>query len=483
MPRFYGKFSLTVAAGISCSVIFLVLLTIRLGLFQENKPLPLPITKKVPASYAWHEIFLETEKIGYSHRRVIPRKNGYRISETTFMRINTMGLVQDINVTTTGILAKDMSLSEFTFELKSSRFNFRASGKVDQDKIHLLINDRPSIIPVKTPVYLTSGIFDAVSAVDIKIGETRTFNIFDPSSMSQRPIRVTFSGMEKMKIMGKEINTRRLETDFLGARHTAWVTLDGEVVQETGPLGMTLKKSDARKALSNISDQTRDLTRLVSVDAGGVLERPESIKKIVYKINGAENMPDLSGGRQALAENMLTVILETPSAGNDKPEPGSARFLAPSVFVQSDHPDIVGLANTIVTGSDSGIEKVIKIKDWIYTEIEKRPVLSVPNALETLENRMGDCNEHSVLFAALARAAGVPASIESGLVYLKGRFYYHAWNSVFIGRWITVDALMNQFPADVTHIRFARGGPDSQIDLIGAIGNINLEIVETITNK
>ena len=110
MPRFYGKFSLTVAAGISCSVIFLVLLTIRLGLFQENKPLPLPITKKVPASYAWHEIFLETEKIGYSHRRVIPRKNGYRISETTFMRINTMGLVQDINVTTTGILAKDMSL-------------------------------------------------------------------------------------------------------------------------------------------------------------------------------------------------------------------------------------------------------------------------------------------------------------------------------------------------------------------------------------
>jgi len=191
-------------------------------------------------------------------------------------------------------------------------------------------------------------------------------------------------------------------------------------------------------------------------------------------------MPDLSGGRQSLSENMLTVILELPYAGNDGPEPESSRFLAPSVFVQSDHPDIVNLANTIVAGSESDIEKVLKIKEWIYTEIEKRPVLSVPNALETLENRMGDCNEHSVLFAALTRAVGVPAGIESGLVYLQGRFYYHAWNSVFIGRWITVDALMNQFPADVTHIRFARGGPDSQIDLIGAIGNINLEIKDVV---
>jgi len=244
MGHSYGKVSLAIAAGICCSVIFFALLTIRLGLFQENKPVPLPITKKTPASYTWHEIFMETEKIGYSHRRMIPFKNGYRISETTFMRINTMGMVQDINVVTTGLLAKDLSLSEFTFELKSSRFNFRAAGKVDLDKIHLLINDRPSIIPVKTPIYLTSGIFDAVSAADIKIGETRSFNIFDPSSMSQRPIQVTFSGMEKMEIMGKEINTRRLETDFMGARHTAWVTLNGEVVQETGPLGITLKKSD-----------------------------------------------------------------------------------------------------------------------------------------------------------------------------------------------------------------------------------------------
>lgn len=478
MARSDGKISLTIVTGIGCTFLFFILLAFRLGLFQENRPVPLPITKKTPASYTWHEIYQETDKIGYSHRRLIPHNDGYRISETTFMRINTMGLVQDINLLTTGIMARDMSLSEFTFELKSSRFNFKASGKVAQNEIQLRINGEPSSLPVKTPLYLTAGIFDAVSAVDIKIGETRTFNIFDPASMSQRPIQVTFTGMDKLKVMDTEINTRKLETDFMGAKHTAWVTLSGEIVQETGPLGITLKKSDAANALANISGQSRDLTRLVAVDAGVSLEHTEKINKIVYKLEGISTMPGLDGDRQSLTGNTLTVLREGPPGQNATQVADMSAYLKPSPFVQSDHPDVLALAGSLVKKNRSSREKVIRIKDWLFTEIEKRPVLSVPNALETLKNRMGDCNEHAVLFAALARAVGVPARIEAGLVYLNGRFYYHAWNSVFLDRWVTVDALMDQFPADVTHIRFTRGGPEKQLDLMGVIGNVNLEILD-----
>ena len=113
----------------------------------------------------------------------------------------------------------------------------------------------------------------------------------------------------------------------------------------------------------------------------------------------------------------------------------------------------------------------------MYDHIEKRPVLSVPSALETLKNRMGDCNEHAVLLAAMARSAGIPAQIEAGLVYLRGRFYYHAWNALYLDKWVTVDALMNQIPADVTHIRFVRGEPRQQIDLMSVIGTVRLKII------
>jgi transglutaminase-like putative cysteine protease len=91
---------------------------------------------------------------------------------------------------------------------------------------------------------------------------------------------------------------------------------------------------------------------------------------------------------------------------------------------------------------------------------------------------VGDCNEHAVLLAALARAASIPTKIETGLVYLNGRFYYHAWNLVYIGSWVTVDALFGQIPADVTHIRVTTGTEREQLDLLGLIGKIRLEVLE-----
>jgi transglutaminase-like putative cysteine protease len=82
--------------------------------------------------------------------------------------------------------------------------------------------------------------------------------------------------------------------------------------------------------------------------------------------------------------------------------------------------------------------------------------------------------------AALGRASGIPTVVEAGLVYQRGRFYYHAWNAFYIrewNRWITADAVFNQVPADVTHLRLVRGDMDRQMDLLGLIGRLRIEIL------
>ena len=170
---------------------------------------------------------------------------------------------------------------------------------------------------------------------------------------------------------------------------------------------------------------------------------------------------------------MLTIRRESPV--DPSVRSGSAAgdlgcFLKPSPFIQSDHPKIRQKLAEIVSPGDPDGVKADKLVAWVYKNLEKRPVLSVPNALETLENRMGDCNEHAVLLAALARAAGIPAEVEAGVVYLRGRFFYHAWNVFYLrdwGGWVTADAVLGQMPADVTHIRFVRGEADRQLDLVG----------------
>jgi transglutaminase/protease-like cytokinesis protein 3 len=95
-----------------------------------------------------------------------------------------------------------------------------------------------------------------------------------------------------------------------------------------------------------------------------------------------------------------------------------------------------------------------------------------------LHTKKGDCNEHTVLFNALARAAGIPARTVVGMVYLRGAFYYHAWSEVWLGQWISLDSVLDQFPADVTHIKFVEGDIDRQIDILQLIGKLKIEVLE-----
>jgi transglutaminase-like putative cysteine protease len=88
----------------------------------------------------------------------------------------------------------------------------------------------------------------------------------------------------------------------------------------------------------------------------------------------------------------------------------------------------------------------------------------------------GDCNEHTVLYVAMARSIGLPARIAAGVVHVRGRFYYHAWPEVWLnGAWIAADPTLGQYPADASHIRFVIGGLAQQASLIKLIGSLRLE--------
>ncbi len=80
----------------------------------------------------------------------------------------------------------------------------------------------------------------------------------------------------------------------------------------------------------------------------------------------------------------------------------------------------------------------------------------------------------------MARAVGMPSRIAVGLAFVRGAFYYHAWPEIYIdegaarGFWLPVDPTFNQFPADATHFRLARGGLDKQAAIIPLIGRIKI---------
>ena len=463
-------------------LVFCLLLGFRLGLFRSTEPIDRIRPSVLSAKESWMNILQKGRKIGYAHRRLTPRGEGYDLNDSTRIKINTMGMIQDVSVRTVASLNSDLSLDAFTFDLRSSLFHFKVRGKREKDRMMLFADGKQIEIPIKEGLHLTTGILDAVSDMDMQENESRRLSIFDPTTLSQRPVLITMEGKEQLEIMGARRAARKLRIDFMGTTQYAWIDRDGSVLQEDGLMGIRLQRATRSDALdSPFLTPGPDLAKMVSVLPVGSIPYPLQAKQLQLKITGLTDTIQLRGGRQAYEDGVLTISKEdAPSRRHGTIPAPNADHTTPTLWIQSDHPKIRAQVSLIVSMEDSMTVKAERIMDWIHEEIEKRPVLSVPNALETLENRRGDCNEHAVLMAAMARAAGIPAQIEAGLVFLNGRFYYHAWNALYLGGWVTADALMGQLPADVTHIRLVRGGMRDQIDLMGVIGNVGIEVLEPI---
>ena len=483
------KFKYSIIWGVFVTITFLTLLTIRLEIFQVNQepPLVIPTATAGRPADTWMNIYQNNKKIGVIHRTFTALDKGFHVSENVFMQINTMGVTQALNISSQGDLNPDMTISSFNFDLTSSMFRFNAHGSVVKNKLIIftgLPDDwQKSEITLKEIPHMSGSIYDAAFRANLGKDTTRNFSIFDPSTLSMRSIKVARNADEIIAVAGKRILTQKYCADFMGARDCAWLGKDGDVLKETGILGLSMEKVGFEKAQEGISqDGSIDFTQIASIPANIKIVEPQKLSRIKIKITGIGSLLlHLNGGRQNFNKEVLTITRERPfplqSSAYHLPKDIEV-FLKATPLVQVNHPQIKEQVDKIVNSNDSPEQKVRKIVNWVYHNVEKKPVLSVPNALEVLKNKVGDCNEHAVLVAALLRGAGIPAQIETGLIYLSGRFYYHAWNVAYLGDWITADAVFNQFPADVTHIRLIRGEASEQLDLMGVMGKIKLTILE-----
>lgn len=407
-----------------------------------------------------------------------PQDELYLLSDESYLQLNTMGIINEVFIKTKAVLNKDMSLAEFSFELASDPFNFKVQGTIESDMLRLIIDDEETLIPLKEKIFLPTALMDAAYALQLEPGEKQKLKLFDPSTMGMRTVELSYTGNETLDIHQIKYPCSVYTMEFMGMTSSAWIDSNGQIIQEKGLMGMTLLKTSKEHALSGLtSSKLNDLIEWISIKSNMTIDNPERLREITYQIDGPFDKAFLDGGRQKLTHNQLTIKHEhipMPPFSNEKME----EYTRPTIFIPSEHPRLQEQLNKIVRRTDPQLVKIKKLMVWMTQNIQKRPVLSVPNALETLTHKRGDCNENAILMASFLRAAGIPARIAAGLVYLNGRFYYHAWNQVYLNQWISLDAIMEQFPADVTHIRLVKGNPDAQMALLGMIGNIHIKVLE-----
>jgi len=457
-------------------------------------------TRPTAAELTQRGVFYRGARIGYIRERHTPLDGGYRAEQSGQFALELLGRQREMQMEGAAETGPSGQLVKFQFHLStssgSSPFETTVLGEVDDDELTLTIrsagatgsagsagSERTERRSLDQPIVLPLNLYYSLASGGWTSGQSYRVRLFDPMTLSEGEALVAVKEREIVRWGGHEEEAFRLETTFAGLTTTAWVNERGEVLQEETPLGWTLRKEAPGSGLqAQEQGHAPDVLVSAAVPAIGFAGDATALSTAKLEL---DEFPDgfeaLDGGRQRLDGNGVWISRESPPFARDGRLDAREResALASDAFIQADDPRIISQAESVTRGM-SDVAKAEALTFWVYENLTKSPTLSVPSATEVLEQRVGDCNEHTILFTALSRAAELPTRIATGLAFTSGQFYYHAWPEVWVGRWLAVDPTFGQFPADPLHVRLLTGGLEKQYEVLKLMGRgATIEILET----
>lgn len=432
----------------------------------------------------FYGIWFNKHRIGYAVEQYVQAPSGsVRLSQEAKLHLRVLSSTQTINMELTGELSPSMHLQSFDFRFISPFYSMHAEGKVKGNTVSFSLDtgrdvtsdtitlSSTPLLPLNARSYLLEQLPQPGDRVKVPY--------FDPLTLSPRESVAEYLGKQKTLVNKTMLNLHHFTDTHSGVETHFWLNDKGQTVKEVSPAGFTFlaEPEFLAKDITPIGDE---LLSTVAVKYRGTLQ-PADAPSASYRLSLPDKEKyDLEGGRQTYSEGVLTINRETLAFDQFTDPCNGGGHLEPTRYVQSNDEAIVKQALDIVgEGAVPQMEKVKRLATWVFQTIDKRPVIGLPDALSTLHNKRGDCNEHAALFAALARAVGIPTVIATGVTLQKDAFFYHAWNEVCLNdQWISLDTTTNQLPADSYHLRLARGDLVEQLKVGSLIGKLEIEALE-----
>jgi len=433
---------------------------------------------------AWMSVWIGDQKIGWIYTLERPRDEGYEITERTKLELSVMGQAKSIETLTQSENSKEYEVRAFLFEVLSEEHSYRVEGEVSGAQLNVEVltggEKKTEIVHVPDGAYLPFSIGRVAVLKRWKPGDVTRLPVYDPSALSLLDATVEVGGVEELTLPDYQGDATELSVEMWNVRSTLWIDQSGWLVKELAPMGIEMRKTTRENAMKQEPvEMLLEILTHYSVPSEVTIPNPREVKWMVVELTGAEQLPEIEDERQFIVSTnplRLRISVQPQEPGEYSPED-----LGSTALIQSDNELIRQKALSIVEGAASNSAKVERLVQWLYQNISKTPTVSFPSALDVLRSQEGDCNEHAVLFAALARSLGIPTRICVGVVYQAESFYYHAWNKVWTDGWTACDPTFGQFVADATHLKFLEGDLSEQIKVTSIIGNLHIDVIEHST--
>jgi Transglutaminase-like superfamily len=471
----------------------------------------------VPPGAVYYRLDVAGQQVGFASSTIDTQATSIGVTDMLVLQTPALGVLHRTAVLSRAVLSRTLRVEGVLTRFDGDLGRFVARNLVTGDSTLTVTlfsgsDSETTRVPLARPIVLPSLLpLRLAFGGELKRGKTYASVVFDPVLLAQQPVTVVVTAESTLVVADSAtydstalawvparfdtVQAFRIEQREEGMTTQAWIDAQGHVVRAENAAGFVTERTAFELAYTNFRhrDTTRlmrasaaprrgDVVRTTVLAARGLL-RHDTVSQVRVRLTGAASGAlDLGGGRQQLSGDTLVIRRETGAALAARytlpaRDASHARWLAAAPLIQSDDPRIEAQARLIIGREQDPGRAARRLATWVHANVQRRSTAALPGALQTLAARLGDCNEHAVLYVALARAVGLPARTAAGLLYLDGRFYYHAWAEVYLGDWVAVDPILDEFPAGAAHLRFSIGGLARQAELVRLIGRIKLEVL------
>lgn len=455
------------------------------------------LSRDVIVRQTWQKITVKGQPVGYGYTNLEMNEDNpvetYTVHSRLHLRLTVMGQRQNFFANTVASLDALQTLQRFTFSLNTKEYTFqlradRTGARTFKTKMTTGHSSQQGEIEVPPDTVIYSPMTD-LAIRNLSPGETMSLRILDPLTLATETVVVRAIEHEPVFALGRTNTALRIALQYRGRDFHSWIAPDGQVLKQETPFGWTIEACTSKEALAalDLANSGSDLLASMAVPVDKPIPNPRGATTLKLRLlNVPFSREELDTPRQSthLIDGTRTEITLRSSVLPPNP-PDSIDItealkpsLAPARTIQSTHPDIIAASKKIVQGCKTPVEKALAISKWVHDNLDKENRINIPSALDVLKTRAGDCNEHTYLYVALARAAGLPSQVVVGVVYHEGAFYYHAWPSVYVGEWIETDPTWGQTVVDATHLALVRGDLADQVQLVKVMGQLRVEVME-----
>jgi Transglutaminase-like superfamily len=457
---------------------------------------PVPPLTVPPLGERWFSITMGDERTGFAHISITAAPGGYEVISEGSARMVVLGFTREASSRETYLVNRDLSLRSFVVEQTIGGNPMRLKGEVTAKGVKVTVDAagsrREKNLKVRGKVY-PSPVLNLYSLMQGgKERKKYRIQVLDPEEVKLKEVTVTVLGKETLPGGVETVHLRNDLYPFVD--NDIWVDLAGNTVRESVRDGLIVTSTEdaaaARKFVVEAAIARKELIldfSLVRLDRP--IARPAELKRMAVELSGMPaNLPLFSGGGQKAVRiegDKVLVSMENAPLPSSENGPSAADVSGNSTYLESGganaqgNGELTAGGNEITGGEKDPRKKVEKLAHWFAAEVAESGDDN-RSPLETLRSKKGNCLSRARLYVALARTAGIPARLVSGLVYVPGKgFLYHSWAEAQAGGWLPVDPCRGQVPADVTHIKLAEGdSPEEMAPLAGLVGRLKAKVVE-----